>query len=62
METKAQAKYIDRLESQVIIPSIKGRKVEEALSCCTMPEKGPHPKKSCTRPCPTPAKQVDIDT
>ncbi len=67
METKAQAKYIRIAprKVQVIIPSIKGRKVEEALSLLQfIPRKGARILKKVLHSAVANAQQnkVDIDT
>ena len=67
METKAQAKYIRIAprKVQVIIPAIKGRKVEEAISILQfMPRKGARILQKVLHSAVANAEQnkVDIDT
>jgi large subunit ribosomal protein L22 len=67
METKAQAKYIRIAprKVQVIIPAIKGRKVEDAISILQfMPRKGARILKKVLHSAVANAEQnkVDIDT
>jgi large subunit ribosomal protein L22 len=67
METKAQAKYIRIAprKVQVIIPAIKGRKVEEAISILQfMPRKGARILQKVLHTAVANAEQnkVDIDT
>jgi large subunit ribosomal protein L22 len=67
METKAQARYIRIAprKVQVIIPSIKGRKVEEAISLLQfMPKKGARILNKVLHSAVANAEQnkVDIDT
>jgi large subunit ribosomal protein L22 len=67
METKAQAKYIRIAprKVQIIIPTIKGKKVEEAISILQfMPKKGARILKKVLHSAVANAEQnkVDIDT
>ncbi len=67
METKAQAKYIRIAprKVQVIIPTIKGRKVEEAIALLQfMPKKGARILQKVLHSAVANAEQnkVDIDT
>ena len=67
METKAQAKYIRIAprKVQVIVPTIKGRKVEEAISILQfMPRKGARILQKVLHSAVANAEQnkVDIDT
>ena len=68
METKAQAKYIRigrRRRSRCIIPAIKGKKVEEAISILQfMPRKGARILQKVLHSAVANAEQnkVDIDT
>lgn len=67
METKAQAKYIRIAprKVQVIIPAIKGRKVEDAISILQfMPRKGARILRKVLHSAVANAEQnkVDIDT
>lgn len=67
METKAQAKYIRIAprKVQVIIPTIKGRKVEEAIAILQfMPRKGARILRKILHSAVANAEQnkVDIDT
>jgi large subunit ribosomal protein L22 len=67
METKAQAKYIriSPQKVQVIVPTIKGRKVEEAIAILQfMPRKGARILQKILHSAVANAEQnkVDIDT